>query len=217
MYAAAGIPQSALCDEFIRRDPAGYGFWLESAPALPGVAALALNGFGALHRDVMTRFAYLAPTIALVRDGADLTRSNGSVTVDRRGQPHVRYRLGPREREQVIAAIEAAARLQLAAGAREVRTAHTRPIVVRDEGDLAAIRSRRHGPNDVLLFSAHVNGTCRMGTDRRISGATPTGERHGVRGLYICDGSLLPTAPGVNPQETIMAIAALVAEGIAAR
>jgi choline dehydrogenase-like flavoprotein len=56
-----------------------------------------------------------------------------------------------------------------------------------------------------------------MGTDMATSGATPDGERHGVRGLYITDGSLLPTALGVNPQETIMAVAQLLASRIAAR
>jgi choline dehydrogenase-like flavoprotein len=67
------------------------------------------------------------------------------------------------------------------------------------------------GPNRIALFSAHVNGTCRMGTDPAHSGATPDGERHGVRGLYITDGSLLPTALGVNPQETIMSVATVLA------
>jgi hypothetical protein len=51
-----------------------------------------------------------------------------------------------------------------------------------------------------------------MGTDPATSGATPEGERHGVRGLYIADGSLLPTSLGVNPQETIMAVATVLAE-----
>ena len=60
--------------------------------------------------------------------------------------------------------------------------------------------------------SAHVNGTCRLGTDPRISGVTSAGERHGVRGLFVADGSLLPTGLGVNPQATIMAIATVVAE-----
>jgi choline dehydrogenase-like flavoprotein len=38
-----------------------------------------------------------------------------------------------------------------------------------------------------------------------------------VRGLYITDGSLLPTALGVNPQETIMAVSAVIAERMASR
>ena len=41
VYAAAGIPQSAVCDEFIRRDDHGYGFWIECAPHHPGLAAVA--------------------------------------------------------------------------------------------------------------------------------------------------------------------------------
>ena len=61
------------------------------------------------------------------------------------------------------------------------------------------------------------DGPRRKGTDITTSGATPDGERHGVRGLYITDGSLLPTALGVNPQETIMAVAQLLASRIAAR
>jgi cholesterol oxidase len=40
----------------------------------------------------------------------------------------------------------------------------------------------------------------------------PNGERFGVRGLYVVDGSILPTAPGVNPQETIYALATVLAE-----
>jgi choline dehydrogenase-like flavoprotein len=56
-----------------------------------------------------------------------------------------------------------------------------------------------------------------MGTRPATSGATPDGERHGVRGLYIVDGSLLPTALGVNPQETIMAVASVLTGRMADR
>ncbi|HEX6369661.1 MAG TPA: GMC oxidoreductase, partial [Longimicrobium sp.] len=80
-----------------------------------------------------------------------------------------------------------------------------------------AMAQRPAGPNQLGVLSAHVNGTCRMGTDPATSGCTPDGERHGVPGLYVADGSLVPTAPGVNPQETIMAMATVVAERIAAR
>jgi choline dehydrogenase-like flavoprotein len=40
------------------------------------------------------------------------------------------------------------------------------------------------------------------------------GAVHGVRGLWVLDGSLIPTNLGVNPQHTIMALAMLLAERI---
>jgi choline dehydrogenase-like flavoprotein len=67
------------------------------------------------------------------------------------------------------------------------------------------------------MFSAHVNGTARLGTDPRRSSCTPDGGVRGAPGVYVADGSLLPTAPGVNPQETIMAVATIVSRGIDAR
>jgi choline dehydrogenase-like flavoprotein len=212
VYAAAGIPQSAVCDEFSRRDDHGYGFWIECAPHHPSLAAVAASGFGAGHREIMRRFRRTTNLIVLVRDGSDLDASNGSVTLSRSGRPRIAYRVGPRDRENLVAGVGAAARLLLAAGVPGVRTLHTRGGELRDERDLAALRERAWGPHDLTVFSAHVNGTCRMGTDPRTSGADPSGQRHGLRGLYVADGSLLPTGLGVNPQATIMAMATMIAE-----
>ncbi len=216
VYAAAGIPQSAVCDEFIRRDDNGYGFWIECAPNHPGLAAVAAPGFGAEHRDVMRRFRRTTNLISLVRDGSDLDQSNGSVTLARSGRVRIAYRLGTRDRSNVVAGAQAAARILLAAGVTGVRTLHTVGGELRDERDVVALANRPWGPHDLTMFSAHVNGTCRLGTDQRVSGVTPTGERHGVRGLYVADGSLLPTGLGVNPQATIMALATMIAERMVA-
>lgn len=217
IYAAGGIPLSAVCDHFLDRDRSGYGYWIECPPLHPGIGAVATPGVGAEHRAIMTRFRNMAPMIALVRDGANRGQSNGSVMLDRQGRTRISYRLGREDGAHLRAGIEAAARLQLAAGAHEVVTLHTRPPRIRHPRDLDAIQELPIGPNQIGLFSAHVNGTCRMSTDPRTSGTTPDGERHGVPGVYVCDGSLLPTAPGVNPQETIMAIATVLAERIVAR
>src|SRR5256712_4146860 len=62
--------------------------------------------------------------------------------------------------------------------------------------------------NGVALFSAHPMGAARAGTNPKTSAAKPTGESHDVRNLWIGDGSLLPTAPGVNTMSSIMALAA---------
>jgi len=216
IYGAAGIPLSTMCDEFLR-DGDGYGFWMECPPLLPALASVAVPGFGAGHRALMENFPHLGALISLVRDGADREASQGSVHVDRRGRPRVHYRLGARDRATMIRAIGASARLHFAAGAREVTTLHAPPLTLRSSDDVARIGTAQSGPNQLGLFSAHVNGTCRLGSNRATSGCTPDGERHGVPGLYVADGSLLPTAPGVNPQETIMALATVIARRIADR
>ena len=211
-YPLAGIPQSALCDEFLRRDRHGYGFWIECPALLPALAAAALPGFGEAHRNAMGKLRNTVAFIVLVRDGSGTRKSSGSVWIDGRGRTRIRYRLTPADRDNLRLGIEAAARLHLAAGATEALSLHEPPVRARVATELGAMRAAPVAPNRVALFSAHVNGTCRLGVNPATSGCSPTGERHGVPGLYVMDGSLLPTAPGVNPQEMIMAIASLLAE-----
>ncbi|GJG86498.1 hypothetical protein tb265_16790 [Gemmatimonadetes bacterium T265] len=217
--AGSGVPMSAICDEFTGAGTDGYGFWLQTPPAHPLLAAIATPGTGRAHAELARDYLRTGSIIALVRDGADRERSNGSVTVDRGGRTRVRYRLGPADARHLREGMAAAARVHLAAGAREARTLHTRPVVVRGERDVAEILRRSTAPNDVTVFSAHVNGTCRLGRDLRTSGAASEadrfGERFGAKGVYVADGSLLPTGVGVNPQATIMAFGHLVADAIA--
>jgi choline dehydrogenase-like flavoprotein len=217
IYAGAGIPLSAVCDEFVKNDEAGYGFWIECPPLHPSLLSIALPGFGEAHRRTMALLPNMGILISLVRDGADRGLSNGAVSTDRKGRTRIRYRLGPRDRSHTIAGLLAAARLHLAAGAREALTLHTGDCRVRSERDLGLIERQGYGPNQFGLFTAHVNGACRVGKDPATSGCTPDGEVHGVPGLYVADGSLLPTAPGVNPQETIMALSSVLSRRIAER
>ena len=216
MYGAAGIPLSTVCDEFLRGSD-GYGFWIETPPFYPSLSAAVIPGFGVAHRQVMESLPNLASMIVLVRDGADRARSSGSVTLDRNGRVRLRYRLGATDRSRLLRGMDAAARILFASGASEVSTLHTHACRMRSPAELRAMALRPSGPNQLGVVSAHVNGTCRIGTDPETSGCTPDGERHGVPGVYVADGSLVPTAPGVNPQETIMALATVVAERIAAR
>ena len=46
-----------------------------------------------------------------------------------------------------------------------------------------------------------------MGENKRVCATDSYGRVHGQKGLYVADASLLCTAPSVNPQGTIMAIA----------
>lgn len=217
VYAAGGVPQSVVVDEHIADGARGYGFWLECPPVHPVLAAIATPGIGAAHRATAEQFSRLAVTIALIRDGGHSDRSAGHVRLDRRGRTRIRYALDACDRALLARAVEAAARLQVAAGAREIVTLHTRPFRGRDAAGLDAIRRLRFGPNDLSVFSAHLNGTCRLGGGTRTAACDPNGELRGAPGVFVMDGSLLPTAPGVNPQETIMAVSTVLSERLAER
>jgi choline dehydrogenase-like flavoprotein len=56
-------------------------------------------------------------------------------------------------------------------------------------------------------MTVHLTSTVRMGEDASLAGADSFGRVHGVENLRVNDASLLPDAPGVNPQAAIMTIA----------
>ena len=62
--------------------------------------------------------------------------------------------------------------------------------------------------NRANLMTVHLTSTVRIGEDRSRTGADSFGRVWGFDNLRVSDASLVPDAPGVNPQGTIMAIAA---------
>jgi choline dehydrogenase-like flavoprotein len=113
------------------------------------------------------------------------------------------------------------ARVQRAAGAERIIPLVTPPLDWHDgqsfEPWLDALASRPIVSNRILLFTAHQMSSCRIGLDPRTSVAGPDGQVHGVPGLYVADASAMPTATGVNPVLSLMALARRTALGMAAR
>ena len=64
--------------------------------------------------------------------------------------------------------------------------------------------------------TAHLMGTCRMGSSPTDSVTNADGRTWDIPNLWICDGSLFPTAGGVNPSMTIYALALRAADRIKA-
>jgi choline dehydrogenase-like flavoprotein len=60
-----------------------------------------------------------------------------------------------------------------------------------------------------------VQGGCRMGSDPERSVVDAHGECHGVGGLFVGDGSVIPRTLSVNPSLTIMSLASRLAEYLA--
>jgi choline dehydrogenase-like flavoprotein len=211
----SGVPQSVMSDAYA--EVAGpYGFRIETAPTHPGLVASGLPWWEpGTHAAVMRRAAHVAPFIAIVRD-----RSTGRVELARDGGVTVRYAPGEQERELLRLAALELARVHRAAGADTLIPLVTPPLPWR-AGEpwqpwLDRLRARPVASNRVLLFSAHQLSSCRIGRDPRTSVADPDGRVHGTRGLWIADGSALPTAPGVNPMLSLAALARRTALRIAA-
>ena len=68
---------------------------------------------------------------------------------------------------------------------------------------------------DLDVSAYHPLGTARMGMDPASSVIGPDHQMHDTQGLYVVDGAAVPSALGVNPQITIMALATRAAEKIA--
>ena len=212
-----GAPHTAIVKEFAALSE-GYGFLIEGIPYGPGFTAAGLSPYGGrTHKVLMARSRHTATMIGLVRD-----RGSGRVTLDDAGEPFVSYPLDdPLDQLHQRAAFEAMAKVHEAAGARFIVDA-----VV---GDLRLWRAgtslRRFVDEscevpfrlpDRLAGTAHQMGTARMGTDPQISVADPEGRLHDTTGVWIGDTSAFPTASGVNPMVTCMALARRTAHAILA-
>jgi choline dehydrogenase-like flavoprotein len=58
-----------------------------------------------------------------------------------------------------------------------------------------------------MLMAFHPMGTARAGADPERAVVDPDLALHGVEGVHVADGSVVPSSLGVNPQITIMALA----------
>ena len=220
--AWAGSPQTIKTDEFARLRGA-YGFRIEMAPALPGIIASGTAWEGGLqHKLQMLQSANAAIFFVLTRDTGE-----GTVQVDRRGRPVIRYWPNRVDAGFLVKGMQEITRIAFAGGAVAVSTTHSPPLRLNGEqarpgaigseqlarflGDIA---DRGIVPNRLPLFTAHQMGTCRLGSDPKTSVADPYGQVHGVRGLFVADASGFPSASGVNPMLSVMALAYRVAQRI---
>jgi choline dehydrogenase-like flavoprotein len=147
-------------------------------------------------------------------------RHGGRVDVDRRGQPRLHYRLHADDARHLIRGTLEALRVQRAAGALEVCSPHYETLIFRDGGDtdfeqfLAAVGRASFAPNRFGLFSAHQLSSCRLAASAKQGVVDPSGETYEIKNLYVADGSLFPTACGVNPMLSIMGLAHYLAQSM---
>ncbi|HVU03595.1 MAG TPA: GMC family oxidoreductase [Polyangiaceae bacterium] len=127
--------------------------------------------------------------------------------------PDVRYDVTALDHRRFVRGVKLLARMHFEMGADEVWLPFDLDgaEVVHSADELERFTTENVPKSALELFTVHLMGTARMGADRRSSVTSPSGELWDLPGCYVADASLFPTAIGVNPQISIMALATRVA------
>ena len=169
----------------------------------PGLVALALSDhwalFGAAIEDWRQIAVYYA---AITSEGRGRV-----VAVPGWRDPLVTYRLTRRDRALLGRGLARLALVLLEAGATAVYPSFRGAPIVRSRRDLAVLQGT-FAATRASVMTVHLCSTVPMGGDPRRRSATDSrGRVHGTTNVYVNDASLLPDAPGVNPQASVMALA----------
>ena len=120
--------------------------------------------------------------------------------------PLIRYWLTAADLRALSTGLVYLCRLLFAAGATHLYPGLSGMPPLQSEADLTRIPSEL--PRDQTnLTTVHLFSSCPMGEAVEFSAADSFGQLHGYNNLFVNDASLLCTAPGINPQGSIMALA----------
>jgi choline dehydrogenase-like flavoprotein len=111
--------------------------------------------------------------------------------------------------------LQLAGRIGLRAGAKRVLPSTFRTIDIRSERDLRRIEDEIGDDSDVQVNSAHPQGGNPMSVDPRKGVVDPAFRVYGTMNVHVVDASVFPSSITVNPQLTVMALAAYAAGEIA--
>lgn len=209
-----GIPMSYTCHEFgVTNGVEKGGFLIESIFLPVFQMALAIPTFAKDHERMMGNFNHLSMAGIMVRD-----EPAGTVDISYNGNPKVIYNLAPKTVDDMVRGMTILARMWFSVGAKSLITSHRDVPEIRNKYDIALLKDAvKNNPDNLMLGSAHPQGGNRMGDDEKECVVDSDCKVYGFDNLYVCDASVFPTALGVNPQLTVMALATITANKIIKR
>ncbi|MCS6900164.1 MAG: GMC family oxidoreductase, partial [Polyangiaceae bacterium] len=190
------------------------GIKLEVLWAPPALLAIRFPGFGDEFKRHLLALERMAPFDVIVC----AKHSGGSVRPKGKSmEPDIRFHLDARDVVTLQRGLCLLTDISWAAGAEAVQPGvHGVPAVLTRAMGTTPLRNATLRATDFTVGMNHVFGTARMGGDPRENVVDSWGKVHGMENLYVCDTSVFPASPHVNPMLTCMALARRTARGIAA-
>ena len=199
-----GALQSVYSDHF-----AAEGIKLVGAYSSVNVLAAGLPGVGPELRRRVRQLPYCAVFGAMIHDdgGGRVRRGPGR-------EPILWYEMAPRDLDRLRRSVTILSEVAIAAGAREVITSIFGLPTITNMDQAVALERTPYDARRIECMAFHPLGSARVANDPRRGVVDQRGETFELPGLFVADGSILPTSIGVNSQVPIMAMATRIAHGI---
>jgi choline dehydrogenase-like flavoprotein len=192
-----GVHQAFQIREFL-----ADGIMMSAQNLTPSMLAGVMPGYGRGLGELMADYNRVVTAGPLIEDtGTGRIRNLPGLGTQ------VFYRVTERDAARAVRGVELTAEALFAAGARRIVLPFHDAPVVRNPGDLRQLLARPVPRRSIDFYSIHLMGTARMSEDPRRGVVDSFGAFHGVRGLFVCDASVFCGPIGINPMETVIALA----------
>ncbi len=192
-----GVHQAYQVREFQEQ-----GFLMAAVNVPPNVVAMTMPSFGRELGEAMKDYAKIVTAGILVED-----TTVGRVRLGPGGQPYAFYQLNDADAAQVKRGVALLSELLFAAGAKRVILPFAGAKDLLSADDAKKLLSTHVPKSHMEIVTVHLMGTARMGADPARAVCNSYGHVYGIERLVVSDASLFPSPIGVNPAETIQALA----------
>ena len=193
----AGVHQAHQVHEFLDE---GILFALGGVP--PALVSLSFPSFGRKNLELMEQWNHMLVGGMLVDD-----TTYGRVYRLPWGAPLPTYQINNVEHERLLRGTALLSELFFTAGARKVLLPFFKLQELNSIDEVGKIYDAKIKKAEIELLTVHAFGTTRMCANPERGVVNQWGQVHDTARLFVVDGGTIPTSLGVNPQETIMALA----------
>jgi choline dehydrogenase-like flavoprotein len=192
-----GVHQAFQVREFT-----GDGIVLTANNLAPPMLAAMMPAHGRELGELMADYNHVVTAGPLIED-----TSTGRIRNVPGFGPQVFYQLNDQDAARVVRGVELTAQAMFAAGARRVLLPFDGAPALHSLGEVRSLLARPVPKRSIRLYSIHLMGTARMSEDPRRGVVDSFGQFHGRPGLFVADASIFPGPTGLNPMETVIALA----------
>jgi choline dehydrogenase-like flavoprotein len=161
----------------------------------------------------MKKFRHLAYAGALVP-----TEARGKVVQSPFfGHEETRYKVTEGDLARLKRGLEMICQVFLEAGAKRVVLPTHNLTAIETAAELPRVATAFHQAKEICFGTSHPMGGNPLSEDPAIGVVDRNFAVHGFDNLFVCDASVFPSALGVNPMATVLALADYAAPRILAR